>query len=814
METTSSLKEMVQIKNDCRININKSKKYTNKNYLMNILEIETIHQFPYKLDEFQVEGMKSIMKGENILICSHTGAGKSSLAEFGIAYANSLGKRAIYTSPIKALSNQKYGDFQKVFKTSVGIMTGDIKVNPDADILVCTTEIVNNLLYTNIEYFDDVSTLCLDEVHYIRDKDRGKIWESVIAMIPKHITLIMLSATIPGAEAFAKWVSTIKDRECKIYGTNKRPVPLVHNIYWNGTCKQIMNEANEFDFLSYKHVYSKWKEYDNKNKSDKKSNSTLMKEFLDMLDVKELFPALFFEFSRKQCEKYAAMIQRSWLSGKEQTECINLFELNVKKFLGEGGMQLEQVWMVRSLLMKGVCIHHSGLIPILKEIIETIFDKGFIKIMFVTETFAVGINMPTKAVVFGSLQKFDGNGQRILIPEEYCQMAGRAGRRGKDTLGTVIYFPMPPKAMLRGDEYSTMAVGKHSLIKSKFVIDPLILIKCVDIDKDPMEIIKATLLYQEVKIYGIGIRKEIEIMKNNILFIEQSMVEKFNEFNHLKNKLQFLKPKQKKVLQNEIKKIKEVLGENNIKILTNNSSIHKDIAILEMQEEDNNNFISNTLNWQYEVLRKVGYLRNLDEFQNMELTVKGKAASFINESDSFLVIEYLNKFISKIEELDSCHDISIYLSFIIGSIVDEKECIKQEEDGVWCVDDMVTELVSYKESIQIIKEELNELQETYNTLMNEDRLQNDDTNISKLFGGYVYLWTIEKLSYNELKHKVGCEIYEGNFVKNMLKVHNICEEWKSVAEVYQKPIITESLHYIQSNVIRDIVICDSLYIRS
>lgn len=783
---------------------------------MNIKEIEDIYSFPYKLDKFQEDGMKSILNGENILICSHTGAGKSSLAEFGIAYANSLGKRAIYTSPIKALSNQKYGDFQKRFSSSIGIMTGDIKVNPDADVLVCTTEIVNNLLYTNIEYFDDVSILCLDEVHYIRDKDRGKIWESVIAMIPKHVILVMLSATIPGAEEFASWVTEVKGRPCKIYGTNKRPVPLTHNVYWNGTFVEIINSKEEFNFQKYKSVYSEWKEYDGKKKIEKKTTATHLKEFLDIMFKKELFPALFFDFSRRQCEKYAQMIQRSWLSGKEQTDCLNLFDSYIKKFLGEMGMQLEQVWMIRGLLSKGVCVHHSGLIPILKEIIETIFDKGYIRVMFVTETFSVGINMPTKAVVFGSLQKFDGQGQRVLIPEEYCQMAGRAGRRGKDTLGTIVYFPLPPKPMLRGDEYSDMAKGKHSLIRSKFVIDPVILLKCIDIKKNPNDIIESTLMYKEINKIVIGINKEINIVQKNIQEIDEILLSKYNDMRNLEAKVQFQKPKQKKNSQMSIRKMKEEIGESNLKKIEINQSNESKLKKLKESKKENENYIQETLKWQIKVLIYSGFIQdhNHTNIEEMILTIKGKASILINESDSFLIIEYLNEFIQKIEETDKVEDIAEYLSFTIGAIVDEKECLKQEEDGVWSVQSMVEELLTSQLKIKNISDELHDLQKIYDNLTHEGRLQDHETGLSKLFGGFVYLWTIQKLSYNELKNKIGCELYEGNFVKNMLKVHNICEEWKGISEIYQKPIIHEALQIIQSQVIRDIVICDSLYIKS
>ena len=334
---------------------------------MNPDYIEQIVRFPYTLDDFQRKSVDAILHGDHVLVTAHTSAGKSTVAEFAIGYARTKQKRSIYTSPIKALSNQKYGDFQKKYKNeSVGIMTGDIKVNPDADILVATTEIINNLLYTNIEYFDNVDSIILDEVHYIRDHDRGHVWEEVIAMMPKHVTLVLLSASIPGAEGFARWVKDIKGKECHLISTQYRPVPLVHQAYWNGECKQVICNG-DVDTHAYKNMFISWKAQMNGPIKDRESATTILTNFLDHIENRDLFPALFFVFSRKQCEKLAKMIQRSWLDGKQQTECINLFEYYVKKYLGEGGLQLQQVWMVRSMLSKGVCVHHSGLIPILKR---------------------------------------------------------------------------------------------------------------------------------------------------------------------------------------------------------------------------------------------------------------------------------------------------------------------------------------------------------------------------------------------------------------------------------------------------------------
>jgi antiviral helicase SKI2 len=237
---------------------------------------------------------------ERLGIVGESGSGKSTMALSLMRLIKKNGKRAIYTTPIKALSNQKYGDFQKKFSGScVGILTGDIKVNPDAQILVATQEIICNLLYTNIEYFEDVGTLVIDETHYLRDADRGTIYEQTIAMIPKNIVLVMLSATLPGAQNLAKWVEDIKEKPCVMTSTNVRPVPLVHQVYWNGEYKQVLEGDHNFDEQAYKSMFNVWKESKNVRLKDKPSDSTTLIKFLDNLSERELFPALFFQFSRK-----------------------------------------------------------------------------------------------------------------------------------------------------------------------------------------------------------------------------------------------------------------------------------------------------------------------------------------------------------------------------------------------------------------------------------------------------------------------------------------------------------------------------------
>lgn len=776
--------------------------------------IEDLIKFPYKLDEFQLKGAEAIFAGENLFVGSATGAGKTTCALIGIAYARSKGLRAICTFPVKALSNQKYGDFQKEFPdSSVGIKTGDLSCNPDADILIATQEIITNLLYTNIEYFDDVGCLVIDETHYINDADRGVVYEQAIAMLPKHINLIMLSATLPGPEKLTNWVTELKGKPCRMTTTTYRPVPLVHQVYWNGEYKQVIEgDSGQFDEQAYKSMYNHWKESANARAKDRENQTTTLVKFLDHLSERELFPSLFFQFSRKGCEKLAKMIQRSFLDGKEQTECLNLFDFYVRKFLGEEGMKLSQYWMLRGMLSKGVAVHHSGLIPVFKEIIEVIFDKGWIRVMFVTETFSVGINMPTKCVVFSELQKFDGKENRCLLPAELVQMAGRAGRRGKDTLGTVIYFPFPPKSMIPLSDFAEIVRGKHSGISSKFIMDPVLLLRCIETGRPATEVFESTLMSKEIdsSVKGIDIEIEEQNTKLEQLNVTTEDLEQYDEINKKNVMMQKAKPKQRKNYQATIREMKKNLGEDKINQIELRKTVLNEIRKLKQNRIDAENYISETCKWQEEVLLNTGYLTH-DSESKLAVTLMGRACAGVNESDAFLTVEYLIKFLERFEDSDT---IDTVVAFLLGSMIDEKEINKEDTDKPVDMKSVCEDLMSCTSTISHVDYEMKQLRKTYETLSAEERLRDPSVSLTPLFGAYVYLWTVQNLSYNEIQAKMPTELYEGNFVKNMLKVHNICEEWKNIADIYQRPDFAGVIENIQTKIIRDIVVCDSLYIQS
>ncbi|GFS36787.1 helicase SKI2W, partial [Nephila pilipes] len=405
----------------------------------------------FELDPFQQKAVVHLEKKESVFVAAHTSAGKTVVAEYAIALARNHVTRVIYTSPIKALSNQKYRDFKEKFG-DVGLITGDVQINPTAFCLIMTTEILRSMLYHGSDVVRELEWVIFDEVHYINDSERGVVWEEVFIMLPDHVNLIMLSATVPNTAEFAEWLGGIKKRKIYVISTLKRPVPLMHYLYTGSVGKSendifpIVDSSGKFLTEEYMKAT---KPKDNKSKSSTgpkgpKYNLGVAQEkniyigLLGYLQKKDLLPAVCFTLSRKKCNIHAEMLCCKDLTTQvEKREITKFFNECISKLKSED-RKLPQVKLMGEQLKLGFGVHHSGILPILKEVVEMLFQRSLLKVLFATETFAMGVNMPTRTVVFDSIRKHDGVNFRDLKPSEYIQMAGRAGRRGKDKIGTVI----------------------------------------------------------------------------------------------------------------------------------------------------------------------------------------------------------------------------------------------------------------------------------------------------------------------------------------------------------------------------------------
>ncbi|TFK37029.1 rRNA-processing arch domain-containing protein [Crucibulum laeve] len=430
-------------------------------------------EYKFELDPFQKVSVFAIQRNESVLVSAHTSAGKTVVAEYAIAQCLNRKQRVIYTSPIKALSNQKYREMLAEFG-DVGLMTGDVTINPSATCLVMTTEILRSMLYRGSEIMREVAWVIFDEIHYMRDKERGVVWEETIILLPHSVRYVFLSATIPNAMQFAEWICKSHEQPCHVVYTDFRPTPLQHYLFPAGGegIYLVVNEKGEFREDNFSKAMGKLqdtqgddpadprggkgKKGKTKKGGDKKGPSDISK-IIKMIMLKNYNPVIVFSFSKRECEGLALTLSKFEFNNTDEQELVGSIFNNAIENLAEADRQLPQITNLLPLLRRGIGIHHGGLLPILKEVIEILFQEGLIKVLFATETFSIGLNMPAKTVVFTAARKFDGREFRNLSSGEYIQMSGRAGRRGLDDRGVVIMMcdeklePTAAKSMVKGE---------------------------------------------------------------------------------------------------------------------------------------------------------------------------------------------------------------------------------------------------------------------------------------------------------------------------------------------------------------------------
>ncbi|XP_008546957.1 exosome RNA helicase MTR4 [Microplitis demolitor] len=423
-------------------------------------------EYKFVLDPFQKEAIQCIENNQSVLVSAHTSAGKTVVAEYAIACSLRDKQRVIYTTPIKALSNQKYREFYEEFK-DVGLITGDVTINPTASVLIMTTEILRNMLYRGSEVMREVGWVIFDEIHYMRDKERGVVWEETLILLPDNVHYVFLSATIPNARQFVEWVAHLHHQPCHVVYTDYRPTPLQHYIFPAGGdgIHLVVNEDGQFKEDNFNRAMTCLQQNGDASKGDLKgrkggvrggnpAQSNIFK-IVKMIMERTFAPVIIFSFSKKDCEAYAMQMSQLDFNSESERKLIDEVFNNAMDVLSDEDRKLPQVENVLPLLRRGIGIHHGGLLPILKETVEILFGEGLIKALFATETFAMGLNMPARTVLFTAPRKFDGKDFRWITSGEYIQMSGRAGRRGLDEKGIVI---------LMIDEKVSPAVGKEIVL--------------------------------------------------------------------------------------------------------------------------------------------------------------------------------------------------------------------------------------------------------------------------------------------------------------------------------------------------------------
>lgn len=429
-------------------------------------------RYPFELDRFQTEAIEELEKGSSVMVAAPTGTGKTVVAEYAVFRARQRGRRAIYTTPIKALSNQKFRDFKRVYGDEVGLLTGDVVENSGGSVLVMTTEVVRNMLLQRPSELHDVDCIVFDEVHFLSDPSRGTTWEEAIICAPAHVQLVCLSATVSNAAQVADWISEVH-RPIRLIVHKKRSVPLEHFYLLDGELVRMIDAQGRaakglrgIGGENRRGIRTRGMSWTRDRRGDGRAEPRAS-DVMQVLRNEGLLPALYFFFSRRECELAAQHCARLGLArGGDSAEIGRLVEERLSA-LSDEDRTLGQVALLRRLLPVGVGFHHAGLLPVLKVLVEELFNRGLLKVVFATDTLSLGINMPAKTVVVGELTKFDGESRRPLTPNEYQQLTGRAGRRGLDPRGVAV---VPYSPWITVEEAIAIGTGELLPIESTFTL--------------------------------------------------------------------------------------------------------------------------------------------------------------------------------------------------------------------------------------------------------------------------------------------------------------------------------------------------------
>ena len=410
--------------------------------------------FPFELDQFQIDACHAIESGKGVLVAAPTGAGKTIVGEFAVDLVINSSGKCFYTTPIKALSNQKFAELtEKYGESKVGLLTGDTSINSEAQIVVMTTEILRNMIYANSTTIDELKYVVMDEVHYLADKFRGAVWEEILIHLSEAVQIISLSATVSNAEEFGEWLQTVRG-DTEVIVSEIRPVPLYQHVLFGnrlldlfGDDLKLNPELTRLERDSYRQVRGNWK---NKSKGPKPLSRS---EIVEKLERESLLPAITFIFSRNNCD---AAVRQCLTAGlrltntQERAEIRSVIAQNMKN-LAQEDLVVLGYYEWADALERGIAAHHAGLLPAFKVTVEELFQRGLVKAVFATETLALGINMPARTVVLEKLSKWNGEGHVAVSPGEYTQLTGRAGRRGIDIEGNAV--------ILWGNDLDSTSVG-------------------------------------------------------------------------------------------------------------------------------------------------------------------------------------------------------------------------------------------------------------------------------------------------------------------------------------------------------------------
>ena len=808
-------------------------------------ELEIFSNFSFPLSDFQKYAIEGILKGNHVLVTAHTGSGKTLPAEFAIQHFVQQGKKVIYTSPIKALSNQKFYDFtQKYPHISFGLLTGDIKTNPTAQVLIMTTEILMNALFNkdNQQVKGDLSfqmdidrelgCVVFDEVHYINDAHRGQTWEQTILMLPLHIQMVMLSATIDNPRGFAEWIedrdpNQEQSRKKDVYlaSTEHRVVPLTHYGFFTTTetpfkttkdkalhekiraatnklilLKSPNGKFNDTGFTTLQSMTTLFDKYDWRMK-----RQFVLNKLVSYLKENEMLPAIVFVFSRKSVEQCAHEITTNLLEDDSKVpytiarECEQIIRRfpNYKEYL-----HLPEYVDLVKLLEKGIGIHHSGMMPVLREIVELMISKKYIKLLFATESFAIGLDCPIKTAVFSSLKKFDGVGLRYLLPHEYTQMAGRAGRRGIDTVGHVVHcnnlFDLPTQ-----NEYRDVLCGRPQKLVSKFKLSyPLVfnLLKRNHDNADATAFVKKSMFQLELDTATNANRRTTQEQQTlydktkEALTTIQTPTEICKEIAEHNQNLSMYSAKKQKEINAKIAQYKTQYPSflADMDIFKSHQEAQKSLK----KEQDDLNYMENYTQYQLDQLTEL--LTENEFLQNGTLSKDGLVAAHLHEIHPLLgadLLRYTSFMTYTPEQI-----ISVLSIFTDISLPEDQRAYGPPKDA----DPVVIKVISL----------LGEWMESYARQELARGLYSPEVSFTFDLVGVMGAWCAcetEEDCKNFLQRTL-VDISLGDFTKAVLKIVVIVKELKTVAELTENLAFLAALNQVEPLVLKYVATNQSLYV--
>ncbi|VBB17799.1 DEXDc helicase [Yasminevirus sp. GU-2018] len=802
-----------------------------------------------KWDSFQIHSFQAIKRGDNLLVVAPTSSGKTSVAKYATLF-NLLQKhvRVVYTTPIKSLSNEKYEEMKSVlapYGVSPGLLTGDQKIDVDSRFLIMTAEILSNALFMlkkdddsaekskdekkhyelDREFVKSIGCVVIDEIHFISDRSRGHHWENTLILLDKNVQIVGLSATIDGPEEFASWIGRIKQKPITLVKKYDRPVPLEYAIFDGENLKTVLDAGGDYNSDAFQSSIKRLKEEEKKhemNKTDKVN--ALLNNFIRYAKEKELLQLCFIIFSKKNCERFAENVTVGLVDGKESAIAVRELERKMGIHL-KSYETMPRYRQIKALIAKGVCFHHAGIPVIMKEVVEYLFKAGHIKVLFATETVAIGVNMPIRTLVMSSVEKSVGTHVQTLNAAEFKQICGRAGRRGLDKKGLIVFLPLydlPSEMTVRKD----LLFGPMPKIVSNMELTYHSYLKLLQSDVvDRHNFYDNSLLSSQnskiVSAFEKSIQKqkdEFELAKRELnSFIEDNKVDK----NVLKDISDYIKTTSvsakslgfgsgvsvqvklnKQQLKNQ-KRLEETIKLNK-RLYDLTVAYNKADASLKKAQEEQSSYVmykDDRYGQIAEYLTESGYLT-----EDGKITEYGKMVAFINECNPFILAEI---FTGNILQTMTPQQIVCFLSILTDKIT------KTNKDdrplNSIRVDDTIKDAILYVE----------DRVRSYTDLERRMGLtaQTSDQDYWELSYDYLELadlWSKMDLSTEDhsriLQKLYELDEYEGSFVKNMLKINNIVGNLMTLCNLTQQLDALPNLQEVEKIILKGMVNADSLHV--